>query len=107
MSAGIALLDEALELARQERTALLEGFYEEAIDLAERRGELTGQAWNLLGSESAAQYRKRILELTRLQEQLSNLASSARDKIRESLSRSRQEKKRIRSYHTAIGQALQ
>ena len=75
MCRGIALLDEALELARQERAALENANYEEAIELAERRGELTGMAWGLLVREAVDAYRGRLLEQARLQEQLSDIAA--------------------------------
>lgn len=107
MSQGIALLDEALHLARREKSALEGGAYEEAIELAEKRCELTGMAWNLFESENTAPYHSRILELSSIQEQLTDLATRAHHAIRQKLSRSRQEKKRIRGYHMAVGQALQ
>lgn len=107
MCQGTSLLDEALNLARQERIALEDGDYEGAIDLAARRGELTGMAWGLLEQAGAEQYRKRLIELTRLQEQLTDLAARARDSVRESLHRSRREQQRIRGYHQAVGHALQ
>lgn len=107
MCQGIALLDEALELARQERAALESANYEEAIELAERRGELTGMAWGLLVRDAMDDYRSRLLELARLQEQLSDIAARARDKVRQSLSQAHKEQRRIRGYHQAVGHALQ
>lgn len=107
MSQGIALLDEALDLAQQEKNALENGDYEEAIELAEKRGELTNMAWDLLDMKESASYRSRVMELSTLQSQLSTIASRAREVIRQKLCRSRQEKKRIRGYHMAVGQALQ
>lgn len=107
MCRGIALLDEALELARQERAALENANYEEAIELAERRGELTGMAWGLLVREAVDAYRGRLLEQARLQEQLSDIAARARDDVRQGLSQARREQRRIRGYHQAVGHALQ
>lgn len=107
MNQGLSLLDQALALARQEMSALEDGAYDKAVELAERRGELTGMAWQLLESDRVDQYRNRLVELTRLQEHLSELAAQAQDVVRASLQRSRLERQRIRGYHQAVGQALQ
>ena len=107
MGQGLSLLDQALDLARQEMAALEDGAYDRAVELAERRGELTGMAWQLLESDGVDQYRKRLIELTRLQEHLTELAAQAQEVVRASLQRSRLEKQRMRGYHQAVGQALQ
>lgn len=107
MSQGIALLDEALNLAHQEKIALEGGEYEEAIELAEKRGELTGMAWNLFDKNDTAPYQKRFSELARIQTQLTSLAKKAQNAVRQKLNRSRMEKKRINGYHMAVSQALQ
>lgn len=107
MGHALALLDDALELARREKTALEGGSYDEAIELAQQRGQLADMAWNSLELAESPAYRSRLLELSKIQAQLTQLATKARDAIRLSLNRSRQEKKRIRGYHMAIGQALQ
>ena len=99
MSQGLCLLDEALDLARQEMLALEDGAYDRAVELAERRNEVTSMAWHVLESGST--------ELTRLQEHLADLAAKAQEVIRASLQRSRREKQRMRGYHQAVGQALQ
>ena len=78
MCQGIALLDEALELARQE-----------------------------LARETMDEYRSRLLEQARLQEQLSDIAARARNDVRQSLNHARREQRRIRGYHQAVGHALQ
>ncbi|AMD90832.1 hypothetical protein [Desulfovibrio fairfieldensis] len=107
MSQGLCLLDEALDLARQEMLALEDGAYDRAVELAERRNEVTSMAWHVLESGSTDQYRNRLIELTRLQEHLADLAAKAQEVIRTSLQRSRREKQRMRGYHQAVGQALQ
>lgn len=107
MCQGIALLDEALHLAHQERAALENANYEEAIELAGRRGELTGMAWDMLDPEAVEEYRGRLSEQARLQEELSSMASRVRDEVRQSLNHSRQEQRRIRGYHQVMGYALQ
>lgn len=107
MCQGIALLDEALQLAHRERAALESANYEEAIELAGRRGELTDMAWSLLDDDAVEDYRSRLAEQARLQEELSGMATSARDEVRRSLNHSRQEQRRIRGYHQAVGHALQ
>lgn len=107
MGQGIELLDEALNLAHQEKKALENGAYEEAIELAEKRGELTGMAWSLMDLASAEKYRQRLKELWSIQDQLTAIAARAQDVIRHTLSKSRMEKKRMQGYHMAVGQALQ
>lgn len=107
MCQGIALLDEALALASQERLALESANYEEAIDLAGRRGELTSMAWSLLDEDAAEEYHIRLAEQARLQEELNDMAAQARDDVRQRLNQSRCEQRRIRGYHQAVGHALQ
>lgn len=107
MSCAIDLLDEALDLARKEKSALEDGEYDEAMGFAEKRGELTGMAWNLFEPSISEHYQKRLLELSNIQKQLTELATRARDAIRQKLVSSRKEKRRIRGYHLAVGQALQ
>lgn len=107
MSQGIALLDEALYLARQEKTALEGGAYEQAMELAEKRGKITGMACNLADTTDREQYHGRLLELANIQNQLIEIASRAKEVIRQRLGRSKMERKRMQSYHLAVGQALQ
>ncbi len=107
MSPGIALLDEALDLARREKSALEDGAYDEAISMAQKRGELTGMAWNYLSHAEHEPYRSRLLELSGLQEQLTEIAAKARNMVRQRMNRSKMEKRRMRGYHMAVGQALQ
>lgn len=107
MNQGLALLDEALDLARLEKTALEDGAYEEAIELAEKRSRITGMAWECEDMSHKESYRTRLMELSKLQNQLVQMATHTRDMIRNSLCRSRQEKKRIKGYQLSVGQALQ
>ncbi|MDR2573801.1 MAG: hypothetical protein LBC94_05570 [Desulfovibrio sp.] len=107
MSRGVRLLDKAVEIAHREMAALEMGNYDEAVKLADRRGEIISQAWSELETDATDQYRRRLVDLTRLQEHLTALASAARDVAREGLQRSRREKQRMRGYHQSIGQALQ
>lgn len=107
MCQGITLLDEALDLARQEKDALEGGAYEEAIELSAKRGEITGMACNMADAANPAPFRNRLRELADIQAQLTEIAASAHTTIKQRLARSRQEKRRIKGYHLAVGQALQ
>lgn len=107
MSQGLALLDEAMELARREKSALEIGEYEEAIEYAEKRTELTGMAWNFLSFADQEPYRKRLLELSDIQKQLKELATKAQTAVRQRMNRSKQEKRRMNGYSKSIGLALQ
>ena len=107
MSQGVCLLDEALNLARQEMAALEDGAYDKAVELAERRGEVTSMAWHMLDDSQADEYRAHLIELARVQDQLTELATKAHGEIRAQLQRSRLEGRRMRGYHRAVGQALQ
>lgn len=107
MSQGVCLLDEALNLARQEMAALEDGAYDRAVELAERRGEITSMAWHMLDDSQADEYRAHLIELARMQDHLTELATKAHSDIRSQLQRSRLESQRMRGYHRAVGQALQ
>jgi len=103
MSQGVCLLDEALNLARQEMAALEDGAYDKAVELAERRGEVTSMAWHMLDDSQAEEYRAHLIELARVQDQLTELATKAHSDIRAQLQRSRLESRRMRGYHRAVG----
>ena len=90
-----------------EMAALEDGAYDKAVELAERRGEVTSMAWHMLEDSQADQYRTHLMELARMQEQLTELATKAHSEIRSQLQRSRLEGRRMRGYHRAVGQALQ
>ena len=107
MAHGICLLDQALDLAMQEMAALEDGAYEKAVELAEKRNEVTSMAWHMLENGSVEEYRGHLVELNRVQEHLTSLAVQARDALRQDLQRSRRERQRMCGYHQAIGQALQ
>ena len=107
MSQALALLEDALAMALKEKTALEEGAYESAIDLAEQRNRITDMAWNAMKAGEENVYRTKLLEISKIQTHLAQFATNARDQIRASLNRSRQEKKRIKGYHMAVEQALQ
>ena len=107
MNQGVCLLDEALNLARMEMAALEDGAYDKAVELAERRGEVTSMAWHMLDDSQADEYRAHLIELARVQDQLTELATKAHGEIRAQLQRSRLEGRRMRGYHRAVGQALQ
>ncbi|MEG6503688.1 MULTISPECIES: hypothetical protein [unclassified Desulfovibrio] len=107
MAQGLSLLDQALDLARQEMIALEDGAYDRAMALAEKRNEVTSMAWYVLESSHADEYRGHLVELARVQEHLTGLAIRARDALRQDLQRSRLERQRMNGYHQSIGQALQ
>ena len=95
MNQGVCLLDEALNLARLEMAALEDGAYDRAVELAERRGEVTSMAWHMLEDSQADQYRTHLIELARVQDQLTELATRAHSEIRSQLQRSRLESRRM------------
>ena len=107
MAQGICLLDQALDLAMQEMTALEDGAYDKAVALAEKRNEITSMAWHMLDGDNVEECRGHLLELNRVQEHLTSLATRARDTLRQELQRSRLERQRMHGYHQALGQALQ
>ena len=107
MNQGLCLLDQALDLARQEMIALDDGAYDRAVELAEQRSELVSMAWNFLEMDTTLSYREKLVELTRFQEQLTFKATEAHNAIRESLHKSRLERNRMNGYHQSISYALQ
>lgn len=107
MNQGISMLDEALCLARQELGALDQGEYENAVDMAARRGDLVSRAWDMLDNGNRELYRQRLQELGALQEQLAEKARKAQAAVRQRLGRSRMERQRMKGYHLAVSHALQ
>ncbi|MDY0204689.1 MAG: hypothetical protein RBR49_11280 [Desulfovibrio desulfuricans] len=107
MAQGLSLLDQALDLARQEMNALEDGAYDKAVILAEKRNEVTSMAWYMLEDGRGEEYRGHLVELARVQEHLTGLATRARDALRQDLQRSRLERQRMNGYQQSIGQALQ
>ena len=107
MSEGMCLLNEALDLARQEATALEDGAYARAVELAERRNAVTGLAWKSFDSSESEQYKSYLTELARMQHYLTGLATRAYNDIRAHLQRARLERRRMQGYHKTVGQALQ
>ncbi|MBE6442031.1 MAG: hypothetical protein E7022_06825 [Desulfovibrio desulfuricans] len=107
MSQGMCLLGEALDLARQEATALEDGAYDRAVELAERRNAVTGMAWKLFDDSESEQYMAHLTELARMQRYLTELASRAYNDIKAHLQRTRVERRRMQGYHKSVGQALQ
>ena len=107
MSQGLALIDEAMNLARKEKLALEAGEYDDAIEMAEKRGEITGMAWNCLEHAQQEPYRKKLMELMDFQKQLTELAIKARNVVREKMNRSKLEKRRMKGYSLAVSHAMQ
>ncbi len=107
MSQGLSLLDQALDLARQEMNAIEDGAYDQAVIFAEKRNEVTSMAWYMLEDNRADEYRGHLVELARVQEHLTELATRARDVLRQDLQRSRLERQRMNGYQQSVGMALQ
>lgn len=107
MQMGISMLDRALELAHQEMVALESGDYDIAVELAEQRNDVTSRAWLMLESGSSEEYRNRLLKLTDMQHQLTDMATQTQERLRETLNQGKQQKRRMRAYHSAINHAMQ
>ncbi len=107
LNRGTALLDDALDLARQEMNALDDGRYEDAVDLATKRSHMTATAWQCYEPDQREDYRVRIIKLNDFQKSLTATAQRLYNEVRASLSRSRSEKRRMHGYRMAVGQALQ
>ena len=107
MAQGLSLLDQALDLARQEMNAIEDGAYDQAVILAEKRTEVTSMAWYMREDNRADEYRGHLVELARVQEHLTELATRARDVLRQDLQRSRLERQRMNGYQQSVGMALQ
>ncbi|MBO4301713.1 MAG: hypothetical protein J5861_08950 [Desulfovibrio sp.] len=106
MSQGMCLLNEALDLARQEATALEDGAFEKAVALAERRNAVTGMAWKMYDRNESEQYRDCLTELAHMQHWLTERATRAYSDIKAHLQRSRVERRRMQGYHKTVGHAL-
>lgn len=107
MQMGISMLDRALDLAHQEMAALENGDYDIAVELAEQRNDVTSRAWLMLESGSSEDYRNRLLKLSDLQHQLTDMATQTQERLRQTLNQGKQQKRRLSAYHSALGHALQ
>ncbi|MDR1857160.1 MAG: hypothetical protein LBR22_08410 [Desulfovibrio sp.] len=106
MGQGVRMLEKAIDIAYQEMAALESGEYDEAGRWASKRGELVNKAWGLLKTDKD-QYMPYLLNLTRLQERLTLMATEAKNNITGGLRRSRDERKRMQGYRRSVAQALQ
>ncbi|MBR4742358.1 MAG: hypothetical protein IK079_05630 [Desulfovibrio sp.] len=104
---GLLMLDKALDLAEQEKKAMENNNYEDAIALSRERGQMTSEAWDFFQSDVREEYLARLLRLRNFHEILTGIALQAHSKVQKSLQRSRQEQRRMRGYQQAVSQALQ
>ncbi|MBQ9537449.1 MAG: hypothetical protein IJU79_06670 [Desulfovibrionaceae bacterium] len=103
---GLKMLDHALEIAAKEKSAMEQEDYEDAINLSIQRGRITNEAWDYFEDGIRDEYRQKLIKLNAIHKTLYKLAVDAHTKIAASLSRSRQEKRRMRGYQVAVAQAL-
>lgn len=107
MSRALQLLDQAFQLGRLEREALRGKNYDLAVELSAQRQALTQEAWTSLRQEDKTAYRERLLRITDLQKELSDLARTAHSSILSALQGSRRQKKRLSGYQRTIALSLQ
>jgi hypothetical protein len=101
MSDALTLLDEALELGRQELCLLAEGDVEAVWEASRNRNELLDQAWRDRDGVDVDQLLGKLKRLKELQGQMTSDAKRLRDDLRADLARVRQEGKRFSGYATA------
>jgi hypothetical protein len=106
MGQGVQMLEKAIDIAYQEMAALESGAYDDACRWADKRDKLMDKAWGLLNRDAGDQYMPYLLNLTRLQERLTTMATEAKSKVTGGLLRSRDERRRMRGYRQAVSQAL-
>ena len=100
------MLDKALEIARLEEEAMKKENYEDAILLSRQRGKIVKEAWDFFHNDFRDEYRQKLLRLHSIHLKLTEIASKAQERVRLSLQQSRNEKRRIRGYQTAVSLAL-
>lgn len=105
--AGIRMLDQALELAKQELAAIANEAYTDALELSKERGKLTNAAWEIYDKSLREDYRSRLLKLNAIHTKLTAHATAAHEYVRSTLQQSKRERRRMNGYHLAISQALQ
>ncbi|MBQ7618185.1 MAG: hypothetical protein IJS50_04855 [Desulfovibrio sp.] len=104
---GLIMLDQALELAEQEMSAVLNEDYEDAIELSRQRGVITTQAWDYLETDVRDEYRARLLQLNEIHKRLTKAASEAHARMEATLRTNKKERRRMLGYQMAVTQALQ
>ncbi len=98
MRTPIQILDEAIEIAKQECTALSQDDLEKAESLGARRSQLLIEAWNMREQCDAHIYKAKLLQLKSVQAFLTDQATKKQQEVRQGLLRSRKENKRMASY---------
>lgn len=101
MSDSLTLLEEALELGRQELSLLADGDVEAVWEASRARGELLDQAWRGRDDVDVDQLVGKLRRLKELQGQMTSDAKRLRDDLRADLARVRQEGKRFSGYASA------
>lgn len=104
---GLALLDRALDVARNELRALADRDYDTAADLSQERAALLDEAWK--GRTPGVQddaYRTKLLELAEIQKGLMRIAEEAQELVRAGLRHTHREQKRMTAYHRSVSMAL-
>ena len=102
MSDALTLLDEALELGRQELALLADGDVDAVQASSRTRCELLDQAWDLREGADVEQLLGKLKLLKDLQGQMTSDARRLRDDLRADLARVRQEGKRFSGYASAV-----
>lgn len=106
MNTSVHYIEQALTLGQQELACLLEGEVEQAAELAEKRAQLTAQAWSCRMEEDTAPLRDSMARLMTLQDTLTGEASRLREEIRAGLLKSRKEGQRLAGYRKVVEYAL-
>jgi hypothetical protein len=102
MADSMTLLEEALEVGREELEHLINGRDEEAQSAAHRRGELMDRAWR---NRQGADFEALVLKLKELQSQQGRLTSEAKklhETLRQDLAKAKQENRRLTAYHGSL-----
>lgn len=101
MSDSLALLEQALELGRQELERLETGEVDELHEMALERSRLIDQAWNGRDHSRERELRDKLIQLRDLQGELSAEAQRLHASLRDKLKSTKQQSTRFHGYAKA------
>lgn len=104
MSLSLEKFDEALRIGAEELQALEAGDLELAEQCSERRETVVAQAWQIRDAGKEA-LREKLEALQELQNKLIQAGEKLKKDIQESLSKSKQQRQRMKGYGLAVRQA--
>ncbi len=102
MYTAIEHLEAAIHTGYQELQALNADDTDKAATLVKKRTQLVEQAWSLRHTCDAAMYKEKLQTLQKIQQKLIQVSQKKQHEIRQGISRSRKETRRLAGYKQAL-----